>query len=502
MRELKELALMIDPSELRMTTNNLLAFDGDSKLANLYKGLVEGLYNSDDEAITDLYPGNPKTGGYRKLKSTLKKRLKDAVLLFDERKKDFTDYQKAYYQCYKEWAVVKILLGQNAREAAVDVALSVFKKARKFEFTDLVMDIASVLRLHYGARLGDPDKFKFYNKIFKQYRDLYFLEEEAQEAYIDLIINYVNNRSPKSEQHEQALAAVERLKPENKFQESRQLQLCRFLIELMAATTVYDYPTALEVCTRAIEFFNNKPYDIKLPLQIFYYQQLVCHVQLGQFEKGKVTAGKCLSVMMDGSFNWFKFQELYIILAFHTQEYEEAVQIFEQTTQHQRFEFLPDNVAEIWKIYQAYLYFLMISGKIKEMPNPGGEFEGFRLGKFLNEVMIFSKDKSGLNAAILIAQIMILISESRFDESIDRIETTQQYCYRYLQTEYTQRTYLFLKMLLKVPHLGFDKAVILQKTQKTFDQLEAIPLEVANQAVEIEIIPYELLWEYLLDALD
>ena len=81
MRELKELALMIDPSELRMTTNNLLAFDGDSKLASLYKGLVEGLYNSDDEAVMDLYPGNAKSGGYRKLKSTLKKRLKDAVLL-------------------------------------------------------------------------------------------------------------------------------------------------------------------------------------------------------------------------------------------------------------------------------------------------------------------------------------------------------------------------------------------------------------------------------------
>ncbi|MEM6376797.1 MAG: hypothetical protein AAF705_01215 [Bacteroidota bacterium] len=502
MRELKELALMIDPSELRLTTNNLLSFDGDSKLASLYKGLVEGIYNSDDEAVLDLYPDNPKSSSYRKLKSTLKKRLKDAVLLFDERKKDYTDYQKAYYQCYKEWAVVKILLGQNAREAAVDVALGIIKKAQKFEFTDLVMDIASVLRLHYGARLGDAEKFNQYNKIFKQYRDLYFLEEEAQEAYIDLIINYVNNRSPKSNHHEEALAAVERLKPKNKFQESRQLQLCRFLIELMATTTVYDYPAALEVCNRAIDFFNKKPYDIKLPLQIFYYQMLVCHVQLGEFQKGKATAEKCLSLMMDGSFNWFKYQELYIILAFHTEEYEEAAQIFEKTTQHQRFEFLPDNVAEIWKIYQAYLYFLKITGKIKAMPDSTGEIEAFRLGKFLNEVMIFSKDKSGLNAAILIAQIMILISEQRYDESIDRIETTQQYCYRYLKTDHTQRTYLFLKMLLKVPHLGFDKSVILQKTQKTLDQLKAIPLEVANQAVEIEIIPYEKLWQYLLDALN
>ena len=77
MRELKELALMVDPLELRTTTTNLLAFDGDSKLANLFKGLIGGDYSSDEDAVLDLYPGETKTSGYRKLKSTLKKRLKE-----------------------------------------------------------------------------------------------------------------------------------------------------------------------------------------------------------------------------------------------------------------------------------------------------------------------------------------------------------------------------------------------------------------------------------------
>jgi hypothetical protein len=350
--------------------------------------------------------------------------------------------------------------------------------------------------------MGDGEKFKSYNQLLKKLQKTFFLEQEVQEAYIDLVINYVNNRSPKSEQHEQAIKALENLELDKVQSESRQTLLYKYLIELMIETTIYDYQAALTICQEAIHYFENKPYQANLPLQIFYYQELVCYIQLCQFEKGKEVAEKCLSLIVEGSFNWFKYQELYFILAMHTQQYDKAVEIFELTTSHQRFQFLPENVSEIWKIYEAYLYFLQMIDKIEEMPSSTEGYENFKLSRFLNEVMIFSKDKSGMNAAILIAQISILIGEGRYDEAIDRLETTQQYCYRYLQTEFTQRTYLFLKMLLKIPHLGFDKEQVVQKSQKILDQLTEIPLEVANQAVEIEIIPYEVLWGFLLEVLD
>lgn len=493
---------MVDPDELRSTVASIMAIYGDTKLASLYDGIVSGSYATDCDAQGHLYPGEDSTNSYRKLKSSLKKQLKEAVLLFDERKPDFNDYQKAYYQCHKEWAAVKILLGRNAREVAVDIAQSLLNRSRKYEFSDLAMDMASVLRLHYGARMGDGEKFQIYNNLLKEYRKLFFLEQEAQEAYIDLVINYVNNRSPKSEQHTRAKAASDRLHAAIAGKESRQLQLYVYLIDLMVCTTVYNYSGALQVCQEAIEYFENKPYCDKLPLQIFYYQELVCYIQLCQFNEGKEVADKCLEFMVEGSFNWFKYQELYFILAMHTSEYENGVRIFEEATQHPRFSFLPENVREIWKIYEAYLYFLKTLDKIQEMPQSTDGYNSFRLSRFLNEVIVFSKDKSGLNAAILIAQIMTLISEKRHEEAIDRLDTTQQYCYRYLKTEHTRRTYYFLKMMLKIPHLGFNKEAILQKTQKILDQLKATPLEVANQAVEVEIIPYEVLWEYLLQTLD
>ncbi|GAB5552917.1 MAG: hypothetical protein Sapg2KO_25080 [Saprospiraceae bacterium] len=497
MQELRELALMVDPSELKLTTNNLLVLQSDAKIASLFKGITSGDYNSDEEALRDLYSEDSSTSGYRKLKFTLKQRLKNAVLLFNEHNKDYSDYQKAYYQCYKEFSVIKILLGRHAQAAAADIAQGTLKKAIKYEFTDLVVDMCKVLRMHYGARVGNAEKFKHYNDIFQEYKILLDQEEAIQGDYIDLIINYVNNRSPKSNQHEQAKKVADSMRAACTQRDSYQAQLYFFLVELMVQTTIYNYEEALNICEKAISYFSSKAYNADVPLQIFYYQELVCHIQLGHFESGQKVIKNSLELVSDGSFNWFKYHELYLLLAIQTGRYEEAADIFKQVIDHRRFSFLPNNFKEVWQIYQSYLYYLMIVGKIED----ASIFNDFKLSRFLNEVLIYSKDKSGLNASILTVQLLILIVEGRYEEATARYESMQQYCYRYLKTEYTQRSYLFMKMLLKTLQFSFDKKIITKKTAKLLGQLEQVPFEVANQAMEIETIPYETIWEMLLDSL-
>ena len=392
------------------------------------------------------------------------------------------------------------MLGLNARTAAVGIAQSVLKKAKQFEFTSIVVDMAMILRLHYGARLGDKDKFTHYNSIAKEYQHSLRLETKAQEVYIELILSYVNSRSPKIEQHHHALQAIQSIEPQSLQNTSYQFQLYYYMIKLMVATTIYDYKNALIICNEAINCFNKKPYQAHVPLQIFYYQQLVCYTFLHQYDKGQQTAEKCLNLINEGSFNWFKYYELYFLLAMHTQNYEDANRIFQIVTKHKRFQFLPDNVREIWVVLEAYLYYLNVLDKIS-ITTSVNKKKGFKLGKFINEILIFSKDKSGINAAVLIIQILILIAEKRYAETIDRFESTQQYCYRYLKSSYTKRSYIFLKMLLKVIQLGFQKDLIEEKTLKLKTELENLPIEVSNQAMEVEIIPFEQLWKYLLDSI-
>jgi len=56
--------------------------------------------------------------------------------------------------------------------------------------------------------------------------------------------------------------------------------------------------------------------------------------------------------------------------------------------------------------------------------------------------------------------------------------------------------------IVQIPKANFHRAGVEQKTQKYYDTLLNTPMEVTNQALEIEIIPYEDLWEFVLESLD
>ena len=76
------------------------------------------------------------------------------------------------------------------------------------------------------------------------------------------------------------------------------------------------------------------------------------------------------------------------------------------------------------------------------------------------------------------------------------------YCHRYLKKDDTFRSNCFIKMLLTLPRSNFNRIAVERNAKKFFDRLKSVPLEKANQAEDLEIIPYDDLWEMVLDMLD
>ena len=143
------------------------------------------------------------------------------------------------------------------------------------------------------------------------------------------------------------------------------------------------------------------------------------------------------------------------------------------------------------------MYFLIYIKKIRVV-----EKKRFRMGKFLNSVPIYSKDKRGLNIPILIIQLLFMIVKKDYDQSLERFDAIQKYCSRYIKKGDNLRSNCFINMLLQIPKASFHKAGVIRKAQKYYDQLLATPLEVSGQAHEIEIIPYEDLWGFILESLE
>ncbi len=498
MKDLKELIQVI--SKQKTSSIQIIGdgFDGDTKQERLYEGILNNEFESDDDAAHDLYKSNANSKSYKNLRTNLKKRLINTVFFIDQKQAGFNEYQKAYYTCCKEWAAVKILLGREARVAAIQLAHKILRQTLKFEFTDLTIDVARILRLHYAVFEGDEKKFNQYDEIVQTQEAIHRAETAAEKYYEQLVLNYVTAKSTQTEINEQAAAFSEALEQMVETHSSHNLHRTFYLIEVIRYMAVNDYKATNELCGKAIEFFESKPYVSKISLVTFLYQQLACLIQLKEFEKGKSIAEKCLSLITPGLINWFKAQELYFMLNMHCDDLQKAYLVLDSAMRHSRFRFQSEAIIETWKIYEAFIRFLLEIDQIQALK--GKKPGNFRLSKFLNELPIFSKDKKGMNIPIMILNMLFMTIQGKHDDFIEKAESIRKYASRHLKTDHTERSETFIRMLLLLPANAFNKEEVKSKATPLLEELKAIPLETANQSFEIEIIPYENLWEFLINA--
>jgi len=271
------------------------------------------------------------------------------------------------------------------------------------------------------------------------------------------------------------------------------------LIRLLIHSSNNDQPEVINICHSSIQLFKAKKYNADVPLQACYHQLLISYIQLRKFEQGQEAATACLQLASEGSFNWFKYRELLFLLSMHTGEYQNAYRTWQHVTNHKKYRFLSENAQEIWRIYGAFVHYLVELGRIT--PESADEFGTFQIQKFVNDAPIYSKDKSGMNIPITIVQIIFMIAYREYDTAIDRIEAIEKYCYRHLTDSATLRSNYFIKMLLQIPAASFQKDEAIARAQKYLEKLSNNPMNMANYAHEIEIIPYEDLWQLVLESL-
>jgi len=502
MKDLIDLIHIITKPKLREVELMNDSRPGTSKLQDFYTHIAEGQFQDDDTAASRLYGASKDAPVYQKLRKNLKDRLVNSLFLIDLKQASYTNRQKAFYECYKEWAAAKILFGKNARNAAVGIARKLLKISRKYEFTELNVDICHTLRLYHGTMDGDYAKYQQYHQELMTYEKLWILENKAEHYYIELSIGFVNSRAPKADIQAKAQEYYAEIEPTLKTYNSYQLHLCAHLVEAAIYSSINDYPNLIDVCNRTIAFFEQKEYTAAIPLQVFYYQKAICHVQLREFDLAKQATEECLKYSDNGNFNWFKTYELNFMLHMHEGNYLQSQAILYMVMQHQQFADLPENIQGIWKISEAYLHFLVQIKALDTAESGISKKRKFRLNKFFNELQVFYMDKQGMNIHLIFLEILFNIANHQYDELIDRVEALDKYRMRYLQDGVVLRCNYFLKMLLQIPKSSFRKADILQKAAPDFQALMALPIEMANQTFEIEVLPYEKLWEYALNCLE
>lgn len=492
MQDIKELILLLHQHTHPVLQQPPRDFNPQRELAPLFEGISRGRFTSDAEAAAQLFSGAaPDHPAYITLKKDLWTALLDWITDFNTRLLDSNDLQYVYQECNKQWLVVCCFSGENAHKLVLPLTLQLLEVAEKFEFTRLCVDMYALLCIQYC--LGSHHDIVQCNVAAQKhtyYQQLQEAEYAAEVQYIKLNTLAANAKIPRKKINLLARTAHAHLKGDMRKFKSYKLTLYGNLLGLLHHMSAGDSQKVVRLCSKTIRFFEQKPYNAGVPLQVFCYMQLVANIELGRLAAGLKALESCLHYVEPGSFNWFKFQELAFTLMLHTRRYDRAAILLREVTRHPQLAALPDYARQCWQLYRLYLQVLQRLGVQRTDAAFAGSIQeqAFQAGP---------GTPAGLHCANLILDWLTHFQRNDF-VALQQVSGQMTSVAANLQKyPVATRTYYFLKLLETVSGLPGGRTVPDTKAEKYLSKLMEIPVQVANQTVEMEVIRYEHLWSLI-----
>ena len=166
-----------------------------------------------------------------------------------------------------------------------------------------------------------------------------------------------------------------------------------------------------------------------------------------------------------------------------------------------RFPKLQENFKEIFFTTLGYIHIVVDSGIAGDSKEISKKVPEFKLGRFLNTTPVFSKDKRGINVSILLMHIAFLLQRKDYNAIIDRTDSLNQYAYRYLRKDDSFRSNCMIKMVIQMTKADFHPVRTARYTADLRKQLSHVTLAGSGENIEVEIIPFEVLWDIMIKAL-
>lgn len=480
MEHLIELSQLVTPSKLRY---NSFIGARDDQAESLYHFIRQHEAVDNEEAKQHLFEGKKnKKNLLSRTKNKLNERLINSLLVIQQ--EDDNSYKNAFINAHKELAVCRILRVEGKRKAFAQVAEKLIKKAISHDFTEVAYALAKELRFQYSSINPKQGKAQKYGELIIQYRDYLDIEDQIEQIYCQFILLVKKRKNFSAEHIKQARSWMEKASALLTKRKTYWTVLQVSNIRAVYYQMLNDHQQTAVACREALETLEKLPYKVPDNATFsFTLKMIPGQILTQQFEQASKNIESCLRRLRPGQLNWAVTKQAEVISLFHQKKYEEILKI---TAQIEEF---PQNYwsKESWTIYKAY------AGILTDRP--------LRLGKFLNEVPQFSKDSRGMNINILIIQILEYIRREQHSKVIDRTEALKQYIYRHLRHKDHIRSNCFINMIISLEKGYFKAPTVHQHAKPHLQKLKKNPLKNSKQDFEVEIVPYEHLWTFLIDLL-
>ena len=120
--------------------------------------------------------------------------------------------------------------------------------------------------------------------------------------------------------------------------------------------SIYDWKGALAISDEALGILKSKKTASLFSLLLFSAQKLSCTTQLRLFEAGEETARYCLSLLQEGSANWYRVYSLMFYQYTYTNNFYSALEIYRTAVTNPEFTTQEGFSADNWYRFGGYLH--------------------------------------------------------------------------------------------------------------------------------------------------
>jgi len=472
-----------------------------SRLDEIEKLITNHMDISDTEIQEVIYGKVNRTSSFRSLKFRLEEKLSNDVFLYVSNYKHDKKLSYKSLIAEKNYIVGASLQKYGFRNEAITILEKNLAYCKQNSFTDIALMTIQILHDHYGFVAPNTAKMLALLNESDELMKIYQAEKYIRRCNAIMSNMYVLNKGGFKEEHlNQMDAMIVEIKKIINVHSSRTINflsydlLCFYYIvkgEFEECLLIAN--EGLEICNKLNSMDVNFIYGMKINIA-------VSNFHLNNYKVSEKYFLDALDISNPGIRSWFYVNSLYFITLVRMKSYQKLIKLFLDV---KKYKTLSNFVIqdEQWKIREAYLNFLILLNKIEDSDEAIAKLPYFSSSKFINSVPFYSKDKSGQHVTIIIIKILFLLYKKKYDQVEELSESLTQYTYKYLKNNETLRSNCFIKMLIKMVKAGFHPIRTKTYVKELYHKMASSKITIDEKSSMIEIVPYEELWDNVIEIL-
>ncbi len=464
----------------------------NSKFNEFYEALQQGMFNTDKDASAHLYQCEPTDDRYRQLKSRFRKRLLNTLFFLDVNTPDASNYSRAYFSCQKEWALVKILEINGALDSAATMARQTFVTAQKFQFADVMVDAARILR-QFAAENGRAKEYEEYDGQLKIYKDVLEAEIRSEEFYQRARLSYSQGDESTLKAHIDTYCDA--LVSLNGMYKSSVIQYNTLLMQSIRAVMLRQFQNVIGVANEAETYMKANPNFYRQDISdMLESSRMSAYLHTREYRNGKTAFEKLMTVNEEGSDFWFNVNHYYFLLCMHTENYIPAAGVLNKVLTNSMFKKLKIEIKEFWLLAEAYINLMIEIYGAESVTLRRQARRTFKWSEFLARD-VDAKEEPALYAHREIIKLIHFVDTKKLSFVSDIIEDLKNGVQKSLKSDVSVRFHTFLRLLQQFEKHAFKPADM--NSEKFMYKFSQTPSFYQENLAELEIIRYEVLWKII-----